>query len=79
MLNFVRKKFYSTHIKKTIENLQKSILKHNDLYYVKAAPIISDEKYDKLFKDLENLEKEYPQYFSKKSLTQKVLFYLKLR
>ena len=33
---------------------------HNQLYYNKAAPEISDAEYDKLFRELEDLEKKNP-------------------
>lgn len=41
-----------------IENLQKLINYHSDLYYNKQNPIISDFEYDILFKNLEYLEKK---------------------
>ncbi len=46
-----------------LENLQKIIEYHSDLYYNKESPIISDNEYDLLFKKLEFLEDKYnPNY-----------------
>lgn len=46
-----------------LENLQKIIEYHSDLYYNKESPIISDNEYDILFKKLEFLEDKYnPNY-----------------
>lgn len=45
---------------------------HNRLYYTQAAPEISDAEYDKLFRELEDLEKAHPEFFSPDSPTQRV-------
>jgi DNA ligase (NAD+) len=55
-----------------IKELREEIEKHNRLYYEKAAPEISDYEYDKLVKELEKLEAEFPQFASKDSPTRKV-------
>ncbi|KQC05587.1 MAG: hypothetical protein APR54_08120, partial [Candidatus Cloacimonas sp. SDB] len=49
-------------IKEEIEDLRKQIKKHNDLYFRKANPEISDYEYDLLVKRLQKLEEQYPQY-----------------
>lgn len=59
-------------IKKRIHNLVKEIQKHDQLYYQKQQPQISDEQYDKLFHELKDLESRYPEFLSKDSPTQKV-------
>ncbi|MDR1952325.1 MAG: NAD-dependent DNA ligase LigA [Elusimicrobiota bacterium] len=59
-------------VKKRIDDLRKEIEKHNDLYYQKSAPIISDSQYDVLVKELEKLEKDYPEFASKDSPVRKV-------
>ena len=59
-------------IEKRIEELRKSINWHNYLYYVKNNPQISDEDFDYMLKELEDLEKENPQFFSPVSPTQRV-------
>ena len=44
----------------------KDLIKHNNLYYNNDAPIISDFEYDKIKKEVIELEKKYP--FLKKSI-----------
>ncbi|MDD4202374.1 MAG: NAD-dependent DNA ligase LigA [Candidatus Omnitrophica bacterium] len=58
--------------KKRIEFLCKEIKRHNELYYNKAMPEIMDFEYDMLYKELEELEKKYPEYLLQDSPTQKV-------
>jgi DNA ligase (NAD+) len=57
---------------KRIIFLRSEIEKHNHLYYVKSAPIISDYNYDMLMKELESLEKEFPEFWDENSPTQRV-------
>lgn len=45
---------------------------HNKLYYVDQQPILSDEEFDHLFKKLEAIEKEHPDWISPTSPTQRV-------
>lgn len=59
-------------VKERIDYLRKVIEKHDYNYYVLASPKISDQEYDQLYKELEKLEQEYPQFLSKDSPTQKV-------
>lgn len=47
-------------VKERYEKLKSEIEEHNYRYYVLANPIISDEEYDKLFKELLELEKKVP-------------------
>ena len=46
-------------IKKKYFNKIKELNKHNLLYYQKSKPIISDKDYDKLKKEIFELEKKY--------------------
>jgi DNA ligase (NAD+) len=62
----------SSDPKKRIDFLRREIERHNDLYYDKSAPIISDSQYDDLVKELQKLEQEYPLFASKDSPSQKV-------
>ncbi|MFC1495883.1 NAD-dependent DNA ligase LigA [Candidatus Margulisiibacteriota bacterium] len=55
-----------------IEQLIKHIKKHNQLYYEKDAPEISDKEYDNLVKELKRLEAEFPELMIKDSPTQTV-------
>ncbi|MEA1884516.1 MAG: NAD-dependent DNA ligase LigA [Thermotogota bacterium] len=59
-------------VKERIDYLRKEIEKHDYNYYIMASPKISDQEYDQLYKELERLEQEYPQFLSKDSPTQKV-------
>lgn len=59
-------------IKQTIERLRNEIRKHDKLYYVEAAPIISDQAYDKLFAELKKLETDHPELVTSDSPTQRV-------
>lgn len=42
-----------------VKKFQEVIVYHNDLYYNKNAPIISDKEYDDLFKKLKRLENKF--------------------
>ena len=55
-----------------IRELEKTIEYHNNLYYNNDAPEISDMEYDKLLRELEDLEKQFPEYKSEKSPTMHV-------
>ena len=61
-----------TEAKKRIEKLRKTVEYHAKRYYDDDDPEISDFEYDMLMVELRNLEKEYPEFITKDSLTQKV-------
>ena len=52
--------------------LRKLVEHHNELYYGKDAPEISDAEYDQLFKQLIDLENQYPELQTPDSPTQRV-------
>ena len=58
--------------KERIEYLRKTVEYHAKKYYDDDKPEISDFEYDMLMVELRNLEKKYPEFISKESLTQKV-------
>ena len=58
--------------KARIEELRKLTEYHAKKYYDDDKPEISDFEYDMLMVELRNLEKEYPEFIDKNSLTQKV-------
>jgi len=62
----------STPIAKQIEELRREIERHNYLYYVEAAPEISDLEFDRLLKKLQELEAAHPELASPDSPTRKV-------
>lgn len=55
-----------------IEKLRAEIRRHDQLYYVEAAPEISDREYDALFRRLLDLECENPSFITPDSPTQRV-------
>jgi DNA ligase (NAD+) len=55
-----------------IEKLRGAIRHHDYLYYVKDAPDVSDEEYDRLFHELQALEEEHPDLLAADSPTQRV-------
>ena len=58
--------------RKRIDELNKLTAYYAKKYYDDDAPEISDFEYDMLMNELKNLEKEFPEFISKDSLTQKV-------
>ncbi len=59
-------------IKKRVEKLREEIEYHNYRYYILDQPEISDAQYDRLMRELEKLEEEYPELRSPNSPTQRV-------
>ena len=55
-----------------IEALRNEIEEHNWRYYEKAAPTISDREYDRLYKELVDLETQLPELVTPDSPTQHV-------
>ena len=55
-----------------IQELKEVINEANRRYYVDNSPTLSDFEFDMLLKELESLEKEYPEYQTSDSPTQKV-------
>lgn len=62
----------SSSIEKKIETLREKIREHDYKYYVLAEPSVSDQEYDRLYKELQTLEKEYPELITPDSPTQRV-------
>ena len=52
--------------------LCKIVRHNNELYYAQAQPEISDAEYDKLYREIEELEREYPEFITPESPTQRV-------
>lgn len=55
-----------------IETLRAQLNEHNYRYYVLNAPLISDMDFDRLMRELQELENQYPQYADPNSPTQRV-------
>ena len=59
-------------IEEKIRDLQNRLRDHNYRYYILDNPTISDAEYDKLFRELQELEKAYPQFADTDSPTKRV-------
>lgn len=58
--------------KQEIEKLRRELERHNRLYYLEAAPEISDYDFDQKLRRLEELEAAHPELFDPNSPTQRV-------
>lgn len=59
-------------IKDKIDNLRAELHRHNYKYYVLNAPVISDKEFDDLMRQLQELEKEHPEFLDENSPTMRV-------
>lgn len=59
-------------VKRRVEELREEIEYHNYRYYVLDQPEISDAQYDRMMRELEELEERYPELRSPNSPTQRV-------
>jgi DNA ligase (NAD+) len=59
-------------IQQRVEQLRQQLLKANYAYYVLDAPIMEDSVYDQLYRELRDLETQYPQLITPDSPTQRV-------
>ena len=59
-------------IQKKISQLSNELNEHNHLYYIEDAPVITDFKFDQMLSELQDLEKQYPQFKDPNSPTQRV-------
>lgn len=53
-------------------DLAAEVRRHDEAYYVHARPTISDQEYDRLYRELLDLEKEFPELITPDSPTQRV-------
>src|SRR4029078_11176370 len=60
------------NVEKEIEALRSEIERHNELYYQRAGPEISDFEFDQLLERLRELETEHPELITPDSPTQRV-------
>ncbi len=63
---------FSNDIKSQIDQITDLLLKYNYHYHTLNESLISDEEYDKLFRQLEDLEKAHPQFVRNDSPTKRV-------
>jgi DNA ligase (NAD+) len=59
-------------ISKRAETLRNELLEHDYRYYVLADPKVSDEEYDRLMRELQDIESRYPALLTPDSPTQRV-------
>jgi DNA ligase (NAD+) len=59
-------------IQERVEKLREEIRRYDYYYYVLNQPLISDAEYDKLFRELLELERQYPELVTPDSPTQRV-------
>ncbi len=57
---------------KRIKELSEILKYHNRKYYIEDSPEIEDFEYDAMLRELEDLEKEYPEFLKEDSPTQNV-------
>jgi DNA ligase (NAD+) len=62
----------SAQLRKRVEFLRREVERHNRLYYVENAPEITDAEYDRLFRELAELETAHPELASPDSPTQRI-------
>ncbi len=59
-------------IHKKILDLREKLHRHNHLYYVLAKPVITDQNYDELLAELQQLEDQNPEFYDPNSPTCRV-------
>lgn len=59
-------------IKTRIKQLREDIDRHNYQYYALDQPLISDAEYDRLFRELQDLEARHPEFVAPDSPTQRI-------
>ena len=59
-------------IQNKIISLRKELHEHNHRYYVQDEPIITDFIFDKMLRDLQDLERQYPEFYDPNSPSQRV-------
>ncbi|MDP3559424.1 MAG: NAD-dependent DNA ligase LigA [Legionellaceae bacterium] len=62
----------SSEFLKKIQQLRETIREYDYAYYVLDAPVVPDSEYDRLFLELQALEKSHPEMISADSPTQRV-------
>ena len=63
---------FDNSVARRIEALRRQISHHDYKYYVEDKPEISDEEYDRLFRELRELEEQHPELIAPDSPTQRV-------
>ena len=61
-----------TNIQQRIETLRAELHRHNHNYYVLNAPEITDFEFDRMMRELQDLEQSHPEYYDENSPTMRV-------
>lgn len=72
LFDFASQEEQEPDVKQRIHDLRAQITHHDKLYYDQATPEISDQEYDKIFRELEILEEKHPELHDPNSPTQRV-------
>ncbi|MGM0562982.1 MAG: NAD-dependent DNA ligase LigA [Pseudomonadota bacterium] len=59
-------------VQQRIDSLRRQLHQHNRAYYVLDEPLVPDAEYDRLFRELQQLEEDYPEAASDDSPTRRV-------
>ncbi|MBQ8051068.1 MAG: NAD-dependent DNA ligase LigA [Bacteroidaceae bacterium] len=59
-------------VKAQIDRLRAELHRHNYLYYVQNQPKIGDQEFDVMMRQLQDLEREHPEFYDPNSPTQRV-------
>jgi len=62
----------AANIQQQIQQLRQQLQEASYAYYVLDAPIMPDEVYDRLYRQLQELESDYPELITAESPTQRV-------
>ena len=62
----------TAQMKEKVQQLKQKLLKASYAYYVLDEPILEDAIYDRLYRELQDLEEQYPSLISPDSPTQRV-------
>ncbi|MCC7350795.1 MAG: NAD-dependent DNA ligase LigA [Phycisphaerales bacterium] len=62
----------SSSVQQRLDHLRHELERHNRLYYVEAKPVISDQEYDRLMRELIDLESQHPELVTPDSPSQRI-------
>jgi DNA ligase (NAD+) len=62
----------NSEIREKIDKLSTLIRQYDNAYYIDAEPLVSDREYDAIFRELQDLEKQYPEFAKADSPTKRV-------
>lgn len=72
MLNFALNNVFSMNELERIDQLRAELHQHNYKYYVLNMPDISDQEFDRMMRELQELERKYPEYHDDNSPSMRV-------